>query len=56
MAALSAVALLMTLGVCFGPVTTRLVQVGFSNQAQVPPPTAMTSGLRSPLTSATSTW
>src|SRR5262249_51151891 len=34
----------------------RFFQLGFSYQAQVPPPKATMSGLLSPLTSATSTW
>ena len=52
---MSAVALLMMSGVCLDVEMTRLTHDGFSYQAHVPPPTAMTSGLPSPLTSATST-
>ena len=51
----SAVALLMMSGVCFEVETTRLVQVGFSYQASVEPPSATMSGFLSPFTSATST-
>ena len=42
-------------GRLFPVLTIRFFQVGFSYQAQVSPPTAMTSGRLSPLTSATST-
>src|SRR3954467_13887250 len=52
----SAVALLTMRGVWSGAVTTRFFHDGFSYQAQVPPPTATTSGRPSPSTSATSTW
>ena len=48
-------ALLMIPGVCSGVDTTRFFHDGFSYQAQVPPPTATTSGRPSPSTSATST-
>ena len=43
-------------GGCLPVVTTRFFQLGFSYQAQVLPPSAMMSGLPSPLMSASSTW